>query len=96
VNQFLNKQKIVERLAILADKAYQNAIYKYKDDNGIEQEGTDMKYMEMTRKLLEDISKLNGFYDQTQKLDPSKLTIPKLIISSDPQVFYDSRKEDSE
>lgn len=96
-NRRIRKGKLIERLAILADKAFEKAVYTYKEEvNGEVQEfeGVDEKWMEMTRRLLRDIAELEAYDKDDPKLDPAKFQIPKIIITSDPQAFLNSRKDD--
>lgn len=99
-NRRIQKGKITERLAILADKAYQNAIFfvKVENEDGSvdEKEVCDKEWFEISRKLMADIATIERYDKEVPILDPTMFQIPPLIITSDPEAFLRSRREENE
>lgn len=93
VNRLLTKGKIVEKLSILADKAASRVEIEIETDEGKETV-IDIKMIELTRKILMDIATLEGYDKPEPPFDPKLLVIPRIVIDSDPQTFYNSRNHD--
>lgn len=96
-NRKIQKGKLIERLAILADKAFEKAVFIHeeKDENGEvvnKVEHCNEDWFEIYRKLSADIAKLENYDQPAPPFDPAKIQIPKLIITSDPEAFRRSQK----
>lgn len=98
-NRKIQKGKLIERLAILADKAFANAVFTIKrEDDGeiIEEEHVNAEWMEMYRRLSKDIAELERYDKDGPEFNPDDIKIPQLIITSDPQAFLRSRNQDEQ